>query len=46
MLLSLNVMECGPDEFDIEWYEIFLWVWVLASLFEEVVQYTEDRGIY
>lgn len=44
-LLSLNVIECGTDEFDIEWYEIALWIWIFASLVEEFVQYTEDSGI-
>jgi hypothetical protein len=43
-LLTLNVLECKPGKFDIEWYEIFLWIWVFAMMIEEGVQYSQDRG--
>eukprot|EP00026_Physarum_polycephalum_P001425 Phypoly_transcript_01426.p1 GENE.Phypoly_transcript_01426~~Phypoly_transcript_01426.p1 ORF type:complete len:856 (+),score=89.64 Phypoly_transcript_01426:115-2682(+) len=43
-LLTLNVLECRPGKFDIEWYEIFLWIWVLAMVVEEGVQYSQDRA--
>jgi hypothetical protein len=37
-------MMSGPDQLDIQWYEVFLWIWLLASLIEEGVQYSEDRS--
>jgi len=43
-LLTLNVLECIPGKFDIEWYEIFLWIWVFAMMIEEGVQYSQDRA--
>jgi hypothetical protein len=44
-LLTLNVMECAPGKFDIEWFEIALWIWIFAAAFEEGIQYAQDRGL-
>jgi hypothetical protein len=39
-------MECAPGKFDIEWFEIALWIWIIACAIEEGVQYSQDRGLY
>jgi hypothetical protein len=45
-LLTLNVIECIPGKYEIEWYEICLWIWIVASMIEEVAQYIEDPSNY
>jgi hypothetical protein len=39
-------MECAPGKFDVAWFEIVLWIWIIACAIEEGVQYSQDRGLY
>ena len=46
-LLMLNMFTIDPasaTRFDITWHEYVLWVWVVASLMEEVSQYIADSS--
>jgi len=47
-LLTANILLIDPNDknYHIEWYEVLLWIWLFASLIEEVVQFWEDRKDY
>lgn len=45
-MLTSNVIGARPDDFSIKAYEWILWLWVLASVIEEVKQYFEEPEGY
>jgi hypothetical protein len=44
VFLTINVLQCAPGKYNIEWYEVLLWIWIFACLSDEVMQYCKDRG--
>lgn len=46
LLLGVNVVGAVPCEYDIRPYEIILWIWIIAAIIEEFMQFIQDKGAY
>jgi len=45
-LALLTVTAGTVGKYEIEWYEIFLWIWIFGAVIEEISQYRELKANY